>query len=50
MGAALLVGRVLHPLALTSRAGLNPLRFIATNLTWIVLLVASVLVLVNRFG
>jgi hypothetical protein len=50
MGAALLVARVLHPLGLTSKAGVNPLRFIGTNLTWIVLLLASVLVLVNRFG
>ncbi len=50
MGAALLVGRVLHPLGLTSKAGVNPLRFIGTNLTWIVLLMASVLVLLNRFG
>ncbi len=50
MGAALLVARVLHPLGLTTKAGVNPLRFIATNLTWIVLLVASVLVLVNHFG
>lgn len=50
MGAALLVARVLHPLGLTSRAGINPLRFIGTNLTWGVLLVASVLVLLNRFG
>ena len=50
MGAALLVGRVLHPLGLTSKAGVNPLRFISTNLTWIVLLMASVLVLLNRFG
>ena len=50
MGAALLVGRVLHPLGLTNKAGVNPLRFIGTNLTWIVLLMASVLVLLNRFG
>jgi uncharacterized membrane protein YecN with MAPEG domain len=33
MGAALLVARVLHPLGLTSRAGVNPLRSIGTNLT-----------------
>ena len=50
MGAALLVARILHPLGLTARAGVNPLRFIGTNLTWIVLLMASVLVLLNHFG
>ena len=50
MGAALLVGRVLHPLGLTSKAGVNPLRFVGTNLTWIVLLVAAGSVLMNRFG
>ena len=50
MGAALLVARILHPVRLTTRSGVNPLRFIGTNLTWIVLLVASVLVLVYRFG
>ncbi len=50
MGAALLVGRALHPLGLTSKTGVNPLRFIGTNLTWIVLLVASVLILFKHFG
>lgn len=50
MGAALLVARVVHPIGLTSKAGVNPLRFIGTNLTWIVLLMAAVLILVNHYG
>ena len=50
MGATLVIARVIHPFGLTRIAGVNPLRFIGTNLTWIVLLVASVLILINRFG
>lgn len=49
LGGTLLLGRVLHPLGLTNEDGVNPLRFIGTNLTWIVLLVSSVLVLLNYF-
>lgn len=49
LGAALVVGRVIHPIGLTNKAGINPLRFIGTNLTWIVLLLAAILVLFNHF-
>lgn len=50
MGAGLVVGRILHPLGLTNNPGVNPMRFIGTNLTWIALLAASIFVLVNQFG
>ena len=46
MGAGLVVGRVLHPIGLTNKPGINPFRFVGTNLTWIVLLASSILVLV----
>ena len=49
MGAALVFARVVHPMGLTSKTGINPLRFIGTNVTWIILLMASVLVLINHF-
>ena len=49
MGAALVIGRILHPMGLTNEPGVNPLRFIGTNLTWITILVASILILVNQF-
>jgi len=50
MGADLVVGRILHPLGLANNPGVNPMRFIGTNLTWIALLAASIFVLVNQFG
>lgn len=50
MGGALVVGRILHPMGLTNVAGINPLRFIGTNLTWITLLASSIFVLINHFG
>jgi len=50
MGSALVVGRILHPMGLTNVAGVNPLRFIGTNLTWITLLASSIFVLVNQFS
>ncbi|MFT4563629.1 MAG: hypothetical protein ACI9BW_003385, partial [Gammaproteobacteria bacterium] len=34
----------------TQAAGINPMRFIGTNLTWITLLASAVFVLVNQFG
>ena len=49
LGAALVIARVLHPFGLTTRKGINPLRFIGTNLTWLALLGASGLVLLNHF-
>ncbi len=49
MGIALVVGRIMHPLGLTQKPGVNPLRFVGTNLTWLTLLAASVFVLVNHF-
>jgi uncharacterized membrane protein YecN with MAPEG domain len=50
MGAGLVVARVLHPIGLTNKPGINPFRFVGTNLTWITLLAASILVLVNQLG
>ncbi len=50
LGGGLVVGRILHPFGLTSEDGVNPLRFIGTNLTWLALLGASVCVLINQFG
>ena len=50
LGAGLVIGRVLHPMGLTNEPGINPFRFIGTNLTWLALLVSSILVLVNQFG
>jgi hypothetical protein len=50
MGSALVVGRILHPMGLTNVAGVNPLRFIGTNLTWITLLASSIFVLVNQYS
>ena len=50
MVAGLLVGRIIHPLGLTNKPGINPLRFVGINLTWIALLAASIFVLINQFG
>jgi uncharacterized protein len=50
MGSVLVIARAMHPFGLTDKPGINPWRFIGTNLTWIVLLVASILNLVNYFG
>ncbi len=50
MGGALVVGRVLHPFGLTNAPGINPLRFVGTNLTWITLLASSIFVLLNSLG
>jgi uncharacterized membrane protein YecN with MAPEG domain len=50
MGGALVLGRVIHPIGLTNETGINPLRFVGTNLTWITLLVASILVLIKQFS
>ena len=50
LGAGLVIGRVLHPMGLTNEPGINVFRFIGTNLTWLALLVSSILVLVNQFG
>ncbi len=50
MGGSLVVARVLHPIGLTNKPGINPFRFVGTNLTWIILLASSILVLVNQLG
>jgi uncharacterized membrane protein YecN with MAPEG domain len=50
MGAALVLGRILHPIGLTTKDGINPFRFSGTILTFGVLLVVSILVLVNQLG
>ena len=49
MGIALVVGRIMHPFGLTKKPGIDPLRFVGTNLTWLTLLAASVFVLVNQY-
>ena len=49
MGAALVIGRILHPMGLTNVAGINPMRFVGTILTWVTILVSSILVLMNQF-
>ena len=50
MGGGLVVARILHPIGLTTQPGINPFRFVGTNLTWIVLLASSILVLLNTMG
>ena len=50
LGIALVVGRCLHPIGLTNKPGVNPLRFMGTNLTWIALIGASISVLLNQLG
>lgn len=50
MGGGLVLGRVLHPFGLTNKPGINPFRFVGTNLTWLTLLAASILVLLNQMG
>lgn len=50
LGAALLVGRVLHAFGLSSSTGRTPGRFLGTILTWTVILVASALALYTRFS
>jgi len=43
MGIGLLAGRIVHPMGLTNNPGVNPLRVIGTTLSWLVIVVASVL-------
>ncbi|MFP6681345.1 MAG: MAPEG family protein, partial [Gammaproteobacteria bacterium] len=50
VGTAFVVGRMTHLFGLTKKPGVDPLRFVGTNLTWPTLLAASVLVLVNQYG
>ena len=50
LAGGLLVGRILHPIGLTTKDGINPFRFVGTNLTWLALLGASICVLINHFG
>ena len=50
LGGGLLVGRILHPIGLTTHEGINAFRFIGTNLTWLALLGAAVCVLLNVLG
>ncbi len=49
LGGVLLIARIIHPLGLTNKAGINPLRFIGTNLTWLALLGSAGCVLYNTF-
>lgn len=49
LGAALVVGRIIHPFGLTNEPGINPLRFVGTNLTWLSILIASIWILINQF-
>ncbi len=48
LGGALLVGRILHPLGMSTSPDPKPARFIGTVATLLVLLVASVLLLVQQ--
>jgi len=50
MGGGLVLGRILHPLGLTSEPGVNVMRFSGTVLTWLVLLASSVIVLMNQLS
>ena len=50
MGATLVVARILHPLGLKTDPAPNPLRFIGTVATLIVLLASPVFVLINQLG
>lgn len=43
MGVTLVIARLLHPFGLTNTPGVNPMRFIGTIGTWIVLATASIL-------
>lgn len=45
LGIALLAGRILHAIGYSRTAGASPGRFLGTLLTWLVLLVAALLVL-----
>ncbi len=47
MGITLVVARIMHPLGLSTKPGVNPLRLIGTLATWIVLLIASLLAIAN---
>ena len=49
MGAALVLGRVMHPLGMRPTPGVSPLRFLGTLLTWLVLLAASVIAIGQSF-
>ena len=49
MGVALVIARIMHPLGLTTTPGVNPLRFGGTIITFLVLLAASVLAILNFF-
>jgi uncharacterized protein len=50
MGAALVIGRISHPLGLTHDPKPNPFRLIGMMLTWIPILAASIFVLLNQLG
>jgi len=50
LGGTLVVGRLLHAFGLSSSTGTTFGRFVGTVLTWLVVLVASVLALYARFA
>ena len=50
LGGALLVGRICHPLGMSTSADPQPLRFVGTVSTLLVLLIASILLLVQQAG
>ncbi|MCP4907146.1 MAG: hypothetical protein GY910_19395 [bacterium] len=50
MGGGLVLGRILHPLGLSAESGANPFRFVGAILTWVVLLAASIIVLLDSVG
>jgi uncharacterized membrane protein YecN with MAPEG domain len=50
LGGSLVVARLLHAFGLSTSTGTTPGRFIGTILTWLVILVASALLLYGRFA
>lgn len=49
-GAALLLGRVLHPFGLVARSGVQPLRFVGNGLNMLTIVVLFVALVSLRFG
>lgn len=50
LGGSLVAARVLHAFGLSTSTGTSPGRFVGTVLTWLVILIASALLLYARFA
>ena len=50
LGGTLTVGRIIHPLGMSPEAKPNPMRFVGTVSTLLVLLISAILVLSQRLG